>query len=79
MLRNVSIILLTFLAMNIATVSNAQEAPQLRADNIDQVLNAMTLQEKAQMLVGGGSENFIGTGSLPTSRPTPRRPRQHSR
>ena len=64
MLRNVSIILLTFLAMNIATVSNAQEAPQLRANNIDQVLNAMTLQEKAQMLVGGGSENFIGSGAM---------------
>ena len=50
--------------MNIATVSNAQEAPQLRANNIDQVLNAMTLQEKAQMLVGGGSENFIGSGAM---------------
>ena len=44
--------------------ASAQEAPQLRADNIDQVLAAMTLEEKAQMLVGGGNNDFVGSGSM---------------
>ncbi len=46
-----------------AQVTVAQDAPQLRADNIDEVLSAMTLEEKAQLLVGGAS-NFAIAGAV---------------
>ncbi|MBQ9356940.1 MAG: glycoside hydrolase family 3 protein [Prevotella sp.] len=42
----------------------SQQAPQLRADNIEEVLATMTLEEKAQLLVGGGSSDFVGSGPM---------------
>ena len=53
--------------------TNAQ--PQLRADNIDEVLKAMTLEEKAKLLVGGanvGGEADLVAGAAGTSPAIPR-------
>ena len=58
------IIVLTMTATAMSTVALAQQAPQLRADNIDEVLKSMTLEEKAQLLVGGGNDSFTGSGAM---------------
>ncbi len=44
--------------------ATAQNAPQLRADNIDEVLKAMTLEEKACLLVGGSYDFFEGGANV---------------
>lgn len=42
----------------------AQNAPQLTAKNIDEVLKSMTLEEKAQLLAGDGNSGFVGSGAI---------------
>ena len=48
---------------SVALNASAQNAPQLRSDNIDEVMAAMTLEEKAQILVGGAN-NFFSNGAV---------------
>lgn len=57
MRRIASIALFFFLTSGIAT--QAQEL-KLSADNIDQIVSAMTLEEKAHLLVGGDNYNAQG-------------------
>ena len=46
-----------------AAAQPRQRGPQLRADNIDEVMKAMLLEEKASLLVGGAN-NFFSEGAV---------------
>ena len=61
---------ITLFAVSMAVSISAAAQPQLRKDNIDEVLKAMTLEEKASLLVGTSSDNLVpgmagGTRAIP--------------
>lgn len=55
--------LISLLVFAIWTGACLAQDPQLTANNIDEILNAMTLEEKAALLVGGGNRVFSGEGT----------------
>ena len=57
-------LLLTMTTMTVlGAAAQGQQAPQLRADNIDEVMKSMRLEEKARLLVGGAN-NFFSQGAV---------------
>ena len=57
-------LLSAFATLLLSTTVMAQNAPQLTSKNIDEVLKSMTLEEKAQLLVGDGNSGFVGSGAI---------------
>ena len=62
-----SLITAVFLAA--APQLDVPQAPQLREDNIQEVIAAMTPEEKCTLIIGGRAANFNGIGFTNTGVP----------
>ena len=57
-------------ALMVATIQpDEPQAPQLREDNIKEVVAAMTIEEKCTLIIGGTATNFNGIGFTNTGVP----------
>ena len=56
-------------AMIAATPQNGSDIPQLREDNIPEVVAAMTPEEKCTLIIGGRAKSFNGIGHTNTGIP----------